>query len=170
MHCLALIAPLLFLGVFIAAAVKKVKVYDAFTQGVKNVVPLIANIFPYLAAIFMLTELFEKSGLSDKVCDFLSPAFEFSGVPREIIRLLIVKPFSGSGATAVFTEIVQTCGADSYIARCAAVCYGSSETVFYIGAVYFSAVKEKRLAAATAISLVSSLAAAVLGCFFCRIL
>ena len=170
MHCLALIVPLLFLGVFIAAAVKKVKVYDAFTQGVKNVVPLIANIFPYLAAIFMLTELFEKSGLSDKVCDFLSPAFEFSGVPREIIRLLIVKPFSGSGATAVFTEIVQTCGADSYIARCAAVCYGSSETVFYIGAVYFSAVKEKRLAAATAISLVSSLAAAVLGCFFCRIL
>ena len=141
MHCLALIVPLLFLGVFIAAAVKKVKVYDAFTQGVKNVVPLIANIFPYLAAIFMLTELFEKSGLSDKVCDFLSPAFEFSGVPREIIRLLIVKPFSGSGATAVFTEIVQTCGADSYIARCAAVCYGSSETVFYIGAVYFSAVK-----------------------------
>ncbi len=170
MHCLALIVPLLFLGVFIAAAVKKVKVYDAFTQGVKNVVPLIANIFPYLAAIFMLTELFEKSGLSDKVCDFLSPAFEFSGVPREVIRLLIVKPFSGSGATAVFTEIVQTCGADSYIARCAAVCYGSSETVFYIGAVYFSAVKEKRLAAATAISLVSSLAAAVLGCFFCRIL
>ncbi len=170
MHCLALIVPLLFLGVFIAAAVKKVKVYDAFTQGVKNVVPLIANIFPYLAAIFMLTELFEKSGLSDKMCDFLSPAFEFSGVPREVIRLLIVKPFSGSGATAVFTEIVQTCGADSYIARCAAVCYGSSETVFYIGAVYFSAVKEKRLAAATAISLVSSLAAAVLGCFFCRIL
>lgn len=170
MHCLALIVPLLFLGLFIAAAVKKVKVYDAFTQGVKNVVPLIANIFPYLAAIFMLTELFEKSGLSDKVCDFLSPAFEFSGVPREVIRLLIVKPFSGSGATAVFTEIVQTCGADSYIARCAAVCYGSSETVFYIGAVYFSAVKEKRLAAATAISLVSSLAAAVLGCFFCRIL
>lgn len=170
MRYLALIVPLLFVGVFIVATVRKVKVYDAFTQGVKGAIPLIVGIFPYLAAIFMLTELFERSGLSALLCDFLAPAFEFFGVPREIIRLLIVKPFSGSGSTAVFTEIVETYGADSYIARCAAVCYGSSETVFYIGAVYFSAVKEKRLAAATAIALVSSLIAAAMGCLFCRIM
>ncbi len=170
MQYFALIVPLLFLGVFLFAAAKRVKVYDAFTEGVKGAIPLILNIFPYMAAIFMLTALFEESGLSAKLCDFLAPAFEFAGIPREIIKLLIIKPFSGSGATALLSELLETYGADSYICRCAAVCYGSSETVFYIGAVYFATVRERRFAAAVVISLAAALAAAVLGCFLCRIM
>ena len=168
MKFFALIIPLLFILVFVYAAVKKVKVYDAFTKGVKGTIPLIVNIFPYLAAMFMLTELFEQSGLSAKLCDFLSPAFSFLGVPKEIIKLILIKPFSGSGATALLSELLSVYGADSYICRCAAVCYGSSETVFYIGAVYFATVKPPKLTLPIVISLISTLISVIVACLLCR--
>ena len=69
---LACIVPFLFLAVFLFAAVKKVKIYDAFTEGAKQAVPLLLNIFPYLVTIFILSEIFEQSGLSDKLCDLLN--------------------------------------------------------------------------------------------------
>ncbi|MBP5242969.1 MAG: spore maturation protein [Clostridia bacterium] len=169
MPVFSLIVPLLFMGVFLYAAFKKVKIYDGFVKGVKGAIPLIIDLFPYLAAMFMLTELFEKSGLSALLCSFLAPAFEFVGVPQEIIKLVLIKPFSGSGATALLTEILETYPPDGYIARCAAVCYGTSETVFYIGAVYFSRVKNARLAPAIAISLIANFVGVILGCFLCRL-
>lgn len=170
MNVYALIVPLLFILTFVYAAIKKVKIYDSFTSGIKGAFPLVLNIFPYIAAIFMLTELFEQSGLSARLCDFLAPALRLFGIPKEIIKLLLIKPFSGSGATALLTELLEQYGADSYVCRCAAVCYGSSETVFYVAAVYFSAVSEKKPAAAIVIALFASFVAAVVGCLLCRIL
>ena len=170
MKFLALTVPLLFLLVFLYAAVKKVRVYDAFVEGVKGAIPLVVNIFPYIAAMFMLTELFERSGLSAHVCSFLTPFFEWCGIPKEIIKLALVKPFSGTGATALMSEVIEAYGADSYIARCATVCYGSSDTVFYVGAVYFSSVKNQKLGVGIAISLLCSFIALVMGCLLCRIM
>ena len=170
MKFFALIIPLVFIFVFLFAAVKKVKVYDAFTEGVKGTLPLVLNIFPYIAAMFMLTELFEQSGLSARLCDFLAPVLGFLGIPKEIIKLILIKPFSGSGATALLSELLASYGADSYICRCAAVCYGSSETVFYIGAVYFAKTKNKKLTAAILIALLSSFISVIVGCLLCRIM
>lgn len=165
-----LLIPVLFLSVFLYAAVKKVKVYDSFVTGVKGALPLLLSIFPYIAAVLMMTELLEQSGVSDAILKFLEPLFQALGIPKEIGKLILLKPFSGSGSTALVDEIIASYGADSRIARCACVCYGSSETVFYIGAVYFSTVKEKKLALPIAISLFSSLIATIFGCFLCRIL
>lgn len=170
MNVFSLVIPLLFIGVFIVALVKKVKIYDSFVQGAKGAVPLVVDIFPYLAAVFMLTEVFEQSGLSAFLCNVLSPAFSFLGIPEELTKLVLIKPFSGSGATALLAEILENNPPDGYIARCAAVCYGSSETVFYISAVYFSGIKNLRLAAAIVISLVASFLGVVLACFLCRFL
>lgn len=170
MNAFALAIPALFMAVFLVAAIRKVRIYDAFTAGMGKAIPFIISVFPYLAAIFLLTELFEQSGLSDLLCRAVSPAFGFFGVPEPLIKLLLIKPFSGSGATAVFSEIVLSFGADSYIARCAAAVYGSSETVFYIGAVYFANVREKKLLRGVIISLVSCFLSAVLACLLCRIL
>ena len=89
-------------------------------------------------------------------------------MPEEIGKLALVKPFSGSGATALLSEIFQKYGADSYIARCACVAYGSSETVFYVAAVYFASVREKKLAVPIAIALCANFIALVFGCFLCR--
>lgn len=166
----ALVIPLLFLSVFAYAAIKRVNVYDSFVKGVKGAVPLLLSIFPYIVCIFVMTELFEKSGLSDKVISFLSPAFEKLGIPKEIVKLVLIKPFSGSGSTALLSDILSAYGADSYVARCACVCYGSSETVFYIAAVYFSSVKKKKIFLPIVISLVASFLSTIFACLICRVL
>lgn len=169
-YLLAISVPLLFLGTFLFALCRKVRVYDSFTQGVKGVLPLIISIFPYIAAVTMLCKLLEVSGLNTALAKWFQPVFEFSGVPQEIAPLVFIKPLSGSGSIAVITEILEKYGVDSYVARCACVIYGSSETVFYIGAVYFAGLKRKKLNAALIISLFSYLASVILACFLCKIM
>ena len=170
MKYVSLVIPALFLALFVYALIKRVKLYDCFTDGIKEAAPLVLSLFPYLAAILMLSELFERSGLSGYLTSFLSPAFEFLGIPSEIAKLVLMKPFSGSGSTALLSEILSAYGADSYIARCACVTYGSSETVFYISAVYFAGVKNKKLFKPVLIALVANFITVIFGCFLCRIL
>ncbi len=170
MKYFALVIPALFLALFLFALIKKIKLYDCYTDGVKEAVPLVLSVFPYLAAMLMLSELFERSGLSAALTSFLAPAFRFLGIPPEISKLVLLKPFSGSGSTALLSEIFSEYGADSYIARCAAVCYGSSETVFYISAVYFAGTGRKNLVKPVAVSLVANFLGVLLGCILCRIM
>ncbi len=162
--------PVLFIVIFVFALVKKVKPYDAFTLGAKSAVPFAVSIFPYLASIFVLTELFEISGLSNAISSFLSPFFTFLGIPKELTKLVLIKPFSGNGALAVLNEIYATHGVDSYLARCASVIYGSSETVFYVAAVYFADAKTKKLTIPILISLFASFCSCVFACFICLII
>lgn len=162
--------PILFLIIFFYSIIKKVKPYDAFTEGAKNALPFAVSVFPYLVSIFVLTELFEISGLSNAVSNFVSPVFNFFGIPSELNKLVLIKPFSGNGALAVLTDIYNQYGVDSYLARCASVIYGSSETVFYVAAVYFAGAKTKKLAIPIIISLVASFFSCVFACFICRIM
>lgn len=167
-YFLALFVPIIFLASFIFALFKKVKLYDSFTEGVKGAIPLILSIFPYIATVAMLSCLLEVSGLEKTVTNFLQPVFGFLGIPEEIAPLLFVKPLSGSGSIAVLSDILSTYGVDSYISRCACVAYGSSETIFYIGAVYFAGIKRKKLPLALFISVFATLLSVVLCCFLCR--
>ncbi len=162
--------PVLFLIILIVSIVKKVKPYDAFTFGAKSALPFAVNVFPYLASIFVMTELFEVSGLSNLFCSLLSPVMNLVGIPTELTKLVLIKPFSGSGSLALLSELFTVYGVDSYIARCACVIYGSSETVFYIAAVYFAGAKTKKLALPIIISLIASFFSCVFACFICKIL
>ncbi|MBE7082017.1 MAG: spore maturation protein [Clostridiales bacterium] len=162
--------PVLFLIIFVIALFKKVKPYDAFTSGAKSAIPFAMSIFPYLVSIFVLTELFEVSGLSNAVTKLISPLFNLLGIPSELTKLVLIKPFSGNGALAILTEIYQTYGVDSYLSRCASVIYGSSETVFYVAAVYFAGAKTKNLTKPILISLFASFCSCVFACFICLIL
>ena len=162
--------PVLFFIIFIFAIIKRVKPYDAFTVGAKSAVPFAVSIFPYLVSIFVLTELFEISGISNAVSNFLSPVFSVMGIPKELTKLVLIKPFSGNGSLAILTEIFTKYGVDSYLSRCACVIYGSSETVFYIAAVYFAGAKTKKLTAPIIISLIASFFSCVFACFICRII
>ena len=164
------IIPILFIFIFILALIKKVKPYDTFTTGAKSAIPLAVNVFPYLVSIFVLTELFEISGISNAIANFISPIFTFFGIPTALTKLVLIKPFSGSGSLALLTEIFTTHGVDSYISRCACVIYGSSETVFYVAAVYFAGAKTKKLATPITISLIATLFSCVFACLICRIL
>ena len=164
------IIPAIFIFVFIFSAVKKVRVYDEFSEGVKEALRFTFSLIPCLAAIFMMCELFEISGLSNGVTRLLSPVFSLLGIPPELTKLVLIKPFSGSGSLAYLTAVIKEHGADSYISRCACVLYGSSETVFYISAVYFAGLKVKKLAVPIAIVLVSTLLSTVVACLICKIL
>lgn len=167
---LVLLIPFIFFASFAFALFKKVRVYEAFSDGVKDVIPLIMSIFPYIAAVTMLSKLLEVSGLSAALSKWLSPAFAFLGVPKEIAPLLWIKPLSGSGSIAVLSDILEVYGVDSYISRCACVVYGSSETIFYVGAVYFAGLERKRFHLALGIAVASYLASVVFACFLCGIM
>ena len=167
---MALIIPIIFIFVFVFALVKRVNVYDSFTEGVSSAVKFTLSLLPCLAAIFMMCALFEQSGLSDALTKLLSPVFGFLGIPPELTKLVLIKPFSGSGSLAYLNEVISTYGADSYIARCACVCFGSSETVFYISAVYFAGIKVKKLAMPVICVLVATFLSTIIACLICRIL
>lgn len=170
MNWVSLLVPALFLAVFLFALTKRIKLYDCFTEGVKEAVPLLLSIFPYLASVLILSALFERSGLSALVTDLLAPLFRLLGIPPEISPLVLVKPFSGSGSTALLSELLACYGPDSYIGRCASVAYGSSETVFYVSAVYFAGAKTKKLLRPIACALSANFLGVVIGCLLCRIL
>ena len=170
MKYFALVIPVFLIFIVVYSAIKKVKPYDAFCVGVSKTLPLIKTIFPYLTAVLIMAELFEKSGLTNLLTGFLSPITEFLGIPKELTPLILLKPFSGSGSLAVLAEIYDKYGADGYIARCASVIFGSSETIFYISAVYFAKVKEKRLTRAIIISLISTFISIVFACAVCRVM
>ena len=167
---MAFIIPAIFIIVLGCAAIKKVNVYSCFTSGIESALKFVLSLLPCLAAVFMMCALFEASGLSELMIKLTSPAFSFFGVPEELTKLILIKPLSGSGSLAYLTEILNEYGADSYIARCACVCYGSSETVFYISAVYFAGMKTKGLMKPIIISLFSALVATVLACALCKIM
>ncbi len=164
------LVPVLFLVIFLFAFIKKVKLYDSFIEGAKGAIPFAVNLFPYLLCIFILTNLFEVSGVSKILTDFLSPFFSLLGIPKELTNLVLIKPFSGSGALATLTNIFNTYGVDSYLSRCACVIYGSSETVFYIASVYFAGAKKRNLTFPIIISLVAGLISNVFACFICKIM
>ncbi len=162
--------PILIITLLIFCFIKKVKTYDAFTTGAKSAIPFATSVFPFLVSIFVLTELFEASGLSNFITELLAPIFGVLGIPKELTKLVLIKPFSGNGSLAVLTDIFNKYGVDGYLARCACVIYGSSETVFYVAAVYFAGAKTKNLLLPIVISLVASFASCVFACFICRIL
>lgn len=167
---MALIIPIIFIFVFVFALIKRVNVYDGFTEGVSSAVKFTLSLLPCLAAIFMMCALFEVSHLSDRLCQLLSPVFGFLGIPSELTKLVLIKPFSGSGSLAYLNEIIENYGADSYVARCACVCFGSSETVFYISAVYFAGLKVKKLAMPIVCVLVATLVSTIIACLVCRVM
>ena len=162
--------PILFLIIYFYAFFKKVKPYDTFTEGTKSAIPFAISIFPYLVSIFLLTELFETSGLSDVIVSKIAIVFKAFGIPKELAKLVLIKPFSGSGSLALLSEIFNTYGVDSYLSRCASVIYGSSETVFYVATVYFAGAKTKKLTLPIVISLIASFCSCVFACFICHLL
>lgn len=167
---MAAVIPVIFIAVMAAAAIKRVNVYAGFSEGVEGALKFTLSLLPCLAAVFIMCELFEASGLSAMLVKALAPAFEFMGVPPELTKLILIKPLSGSGSLAYLTKILQEYGADSYIARCACVCYGSSETVFYVSAVYFAGLKTKGLLRPIIICLAASLISTVCACALLKVM
>lgn len=170
MKYLDCILPAAMLISLVCGVIKKVDVYESFACGVKQTLELVSGIFPYIATVLVMTELCKASGVDKIIIKTLSPLFDYLHIPEELTELMLLKPFSGSGSLAVLSQIIERHGADSYLARCAACIYASSETVFYLSAVYTSACKKKGVGLAVAASLSANVLSASLGCFLCKIM
>ena len=160
----------LLLFLFVFCIIKNLPAYSYFTEGAKDAIDICVGTFPFLVAIFIVVELFSASGLAAVLANFVSPALYFFGIPPELSELLIIKPFSGSGSLAVLSNCISTYGANSYIAKCASVLMSTSETLFYISAVYFGTVGPKKLRYAIPVSLFASFVGAIVACALCRVI
>lgn len=165
-----LAAPLLVGLALLAAWARGVDVYEAMTAGAKRGLTLMLGILPSLLVIFPAIRLLRASGLAELLGGLLRPAFRLLGVPEETGLLMLLRPLSGSGALSAASELMRVHGADSLIGRTAAVMLGSSETSFYVVAVYFSAAGirdgSRALPAALCADLVCFLSAAWLSRLF----
>jgi spore maturation protein B len=136
--------PLFLLGIPLYGAVKRVKVYESFIQGAKEGFQVGVRIIPYLVAIMVAVGMLRAAGAIDMLARLLDPLLRHVGMPAEILPLAIMRPLSGSGSMGIVAEIVRAHGPDSFVARLAASAYASTETTFYVLAVYFGAVGVKK--------------------------
>ncbi len=164
------VIPILIFIMLVVASIKKNKPYNSFVTGAKQSVELVVDIFAYIVAVFVFIEIFDASGLADGLSKVLAPVFRFLGVPSELTKLALLKPFSGSGGLALLQDIFDKYGVDSYVARCASVILASSDTVFYVSTVYFSKTSVKKLGIAIPIALFATFLSIILSCLFCKII
>lgn len=162
------ILPVLFVALFVYCSFKKVNTYDHFVKGAKGAIPLIFDIFPFVASILIAVALLRVSGITNFLSNLLSPVFNFFGIPTELCELIMLRPFTGSGSYGILQSIFTTYGADSYISRCACVIMGCSETIFYVATVYISQTKVKKLLYAIPVALACSFVGAIFACFVCK--
>ncbi len=139
-----LLIPLILAATALYAASRRVDVYSALGAGARDGLGILLRIFPNLVALLTAVAMLRASGAFDLLARALAPALGVLGIPAETLPLMLVRPFSGSGALGVGAELIQTYGADSTIGRTVAVMLGSTETTFYTVAVYFGAVGVKR--------------------------
>ncbi len=164
------VVPVLLITVLIYGLIKRVNVYDGFVLGAKKSFDLSLSIFPYLAATFIMVNCLRASGLDIYLVRFLAPPFQLVGVPTEVVQLMLLRPFTGSGSLAVLADVYKQYGVDSYVGRCASCIFGSSETVFYVASVYFAGTKVKRTGFAIPIALFCNLVGGIAACLLCRVM
>lgn len=139
------IVPIIILGIVAYGVIKKVKVYEVFVEGAKDGLRICKNIFPYLLCMLLAIKVFRDSGILQYIINFMEPLLNILGIPKELMTQIFIKPLSGSGALAIFTDNIKQFGADSFLGMASSVLMGSTETIFYTIALYFGAVKIKKV-------------------------
>lgn len=138
------IVPLLLLLLSLLALRKKENTYDLLLCGAGEGLKLLVSLIPTLVLLLTAVTMLRASGAIELFSNFLSPIFEFVGIPPETAILILIRPISGSAALAVGADLMATHGVDSLIGRTVAVMLGSTETTFYTISVYFGAAGIKK--------------------------
>ena len=150
-------------------ALCRVKVYEEFVEGAKEGFQVAIRIIPYLVAILAAVAMFRAAGGIDIITRAIGPALATIGFPAELMPLVLMRPLSGSGANGIFAELVQAHGPDSLIARMGASIMGSTETTFYVIAVYFGSVAIRRTRHAVPAGLCADLAGVTASVIICNL-
>lgn len=157
-------------GIPLYGAIKKINVFDSFIEGAKQGFDTSISLIPYLVAIMVAVGMLRASGFFELLQQWLAPLLGRIGMPPELLPLALIRPFSGSASTGMMAELVHQHGGDSFISKTAATMMGSTETTFYVIAVYFGAVNIRRTRHAIPAGLLADLAGIIAAVCICRYL
>lgn len=160
--------PLLAAGIVLLALTRRVKLYEVFVEGAKEGFNVGIRIIPYLVAILCAIAFFRASGAMELLSMVLSPLTSLLGMPAETLPMALVRPLSGSGALGIMSELITTHGPDSSIGRVASTMMGSTETTFYVLAVYFGSVGVSKVRHALWAGLIADAAGLISAVWICR--
>jgi spore maturation protein B len=162
--------PVLILVVVSVGLLRKVKVYETFTEGAKDGFTTAVRVIPFLTAMLVAIGIFRASGSMDILARVLAPVTNLIGMPAEILPMAIMRPLSGGGATGIMTGLFTEYGPDSLIGRMASVMQGSTDTTFYVLAVYFGSIGIRKSRHALSAGLIADLAGILAAVFITNIM
>jgi spore maturation protein SpmA len=169
--CFSVISVPLMLSFFpLYAALRRIRVYNEFVEGAKEGYKTIVAIIPNLVAILVAIAMFRGAGGIDILTDWLRKPMAFVHFPPELLPMALIRPLTGSGSMGVFVEMVQHYGPDNILSRMAGTIYGSTETTFYVLAVYFGVVNIKRARHAVPAGLVADTVAIIASVAVCKMM
>lgn len=170
-QAISVLAVPFFLSFFpLYAALSRVKVYEEFVEGAKDGFQVAIKIIPFLVAILTAVGMFRGAGGIELLSRLLGNVLAFVGFPVQLLPLVLMRPLSGSGSNAMLLDLVQTHGPDSLLGRMGATIMGSTETTFYVIAVYFGSVAIRRTRHAVASGLLADLAGVIAAIIICRLM
>lgn len=161
--------PLLILSIVTLGFGRQVKVYEAFIASAKEGFQTVTAIIPFLVGMLVAIGMLRASGAMDVLVGLLAPLVAPIGFPAEALPMALIRPLSGSGALGVMTESLKTYGPDSFLGYLISVLNGSTETTFYVLALYFGAVQVKVLRHSLAACLVADFAGPLGAFLACKV-
>jgi spore maturation protein B len=164
------VIPLMLVGFPLYGLFKRVPVYESFVVGAREGFQVAVRIIPYLVAILFAVAMFRASGAMDALTAALSPILGPLGFPPEVLPMAIVRPLTGSGSAAIVVDMISRYGEDSIFVKMAAVMFGSTETTFYVIAVYFGAINIRKTRHAVPAGLIADISAMILAVWTVRLL
>lgn len=156
------IIPIIITAVCLYGLYRRVNIFDSFVEGAKEGMRTVVFIAPTMIALLVAVGTLRASGLLNGIAEAIRPAAEAVGFPAELVPMGLLRPVSGSGATALLTGIYEDHGPDSFLAQCASVVAGSTETTFYAVTMYYSAAGIKKIRHTLVSALLADLTAIVL--------
>jgi spore maturation protein B len=164
------IIPVIVVGFPLYGLFKRVPVYESFVVGAKDGFNVAVRIIPYLVAILFAIGMFRASGAMDFLIGALDPVLSVIGFPAEVLPMAIIRPPTGSGSAALVADMIGQYGEDSIFVKMVAVMFGSTETTFYVIAVYFGAVNIRKTRHALGAGLTADLSAMIIAVWTVRLL
>ncbi len=164
------VIPIIVVGFPLYGLYKRVPVYESFVDGAREGFQVAVRIIPYLVAILFAIAMFRASGAMDALTRLLDPLLGLIGFPAEVLPMAIIRPLTGSGSAALVVDMVNQYGEDSIFVKMAAVMFGSTETTFYVIAVYFGAVNIRKTRHAVPAGLLADVAAMIIAVWTVRLL
>lgn len=157
--------PLIIISFVFYGAMKKVKLYEVFVEGAKEGFNVAVRIIPYLVAMLVAIGIFRAGGAMDFLVIILSPVTNLIGMPAEALPMALMRPLSGSGSLGIMSEIISVHGPDSFLGILVSTFMGSTETTFYVLALYFGTVNIKKVRHSVAAGVLADIAG-ILGALF----